>query len=87
MAWKGHRRGIVKEFRTEKLKKTVSGRKEWIIVFDATEKSRRSKKKNRIEYLMDKNSEALRHKSMIIKNGEEDTGGAALDYSFKKFNF
>lgn len=36
---------------------------------------------------MDKNSEALRHKSMIIKNGEEDTGGAALDYSFKKFNF
>lgn len=36
---------------------------------------------------MDKNSEALRHKSMIIKNGEEDTGGTALDYSFKKFNF
>lgn len=45
------------------------------------------KKKNRIEYLVDRNSEALRHKSMILKNDEEHTGGAALDYSFKKFNF
>lgn len=55
----------------------------------ATQKSRRIRYfKKRNGARLDGSSQAVRDTRLIvIKSGEEDMEGAALEYSFKKFDF